>query len=477
MPIILGGGIGGLSAAYYLLKKGNSAAKPILLEAGNRLGGWIQTNYPLGEKSIRFESGPRTLRPNGDKGFNTLELCDDIGLTNEILPIKSGHPAAQNRLLAINNELYPLPTSIWTLFKTIPPFSKPLITTLIHDYKNPYMGKPISDDSTYNFIERRFGTEVAEYLVSSMICGICAGDAKKISVKFLMKELFEAEQTYATVTKGFMQKLLQEYKSRQHMTQTTNQHCDLVKKSLAEKWSIYSMKDGLETLPKTLAKHLCSHDVQLNTNSKCENIEFTPNGVTITANGQSYDSDCVISSLPAFEIGKLLKNQHPLLANDLMEIPYVDVVVINLHFDRDDLLKSPGFGFLVPPSQNLPILGVIFDSCCFDMDKNTVLTVMMGGQFFEDRLGTFEENVLYDKAIQQIKNILKIEHKPNTVKVNILRRCIPQYLVGHSERVERIIEYINKNEIPLRLCGAAYNGVGVNDVIYSAKEAVGSITY
>lgn len=477
MPVILGGGIGGLSAAYYLLKKRHSAAKPILFEAGNRLGGWIQTNYPLGEKTIRFESGPRTLRPNGDKGLNTLELCDDIGLTNKILPIKSGHPAAQNRLLAINNELYPLPTSIWKLFKTIPPFSKPLIASLIHDYKNPYMEKPISDDSTYNFIERRFGTEVAEYLVSSMICGICAGDAKKISVKFIMKDLFEAEQTYGTVIKGLMQKVLQEYRSRRGTIQTPDQHCDLVRKSLAEKWRIYSMNDGLETLPKHLADYLRSHDVQFNMNSKCENIEFTSNGVSISANGKSYESDCLISSLPAFEIGKLLKNQHPKLANDLMEIPYVDVVVINLHFDRDDLLKSPAFGFLVPPSQNVPILGVIYDSCCFDMAKNTVLTVMMGGQFFEERLGTFDENVLYEKAIQQIKKILKIEQKPSTVKVNILRQCIPQYIVGHCERVERIMEYINENEMPLRLCGAAYNGVGVNDVIYSAKEAVGSITY
>lgn len=477
MPLILGGGIGGLSAAYYLLKKGNSAAKPILFEAENRLGGWIQTNYPLGKKSIRFECGPRALRPNGQKGLNTLALCDDIGLTNEILPIESDHPAAKNRLLAINNELYPLPTSIWKIFKKIPPFSKPLIASIIHDYKNPYMGKPISDDSIYNFIERRFGTEVAEYLVSSMICGICAGDAKKISVKFLMKDLFEAEQTHSTVVKGLMRNFFETYKNRHSMVQTSDQHCDLVKKSIAEKWSLYSMKDGLETLPKTLAEYLRSQNVQINMNSKCENIEFTSNGVSIMANGKSYESNCLISSLPAMEIGKLLKNQHPILANELMAIPYVDVVVINLHFDRDDLLKLPGFGFLVPPSQNLPILGVIYDSCCFDMDKSTVLTVMMGGQYFEDRLGTFDENILYEKAIQQIKNILKIEQKPCTVKVNIMHQCIPQYIIGHFDRIERIIQYINVNDIPLKLCGSAYNGVGVNDVIFSAKEAVESITY
>lgn len=475
--LVLGGGIGGLSAAYYLVKKSNTAAKPILFEAGNRLGGWIQTNYPLGEKSVRFESGPRTLRPKGVKGLNTLALCDDIGLTNEISPIKSDHPAAQNRLLAINNELYPLPSSFMKMFKTIPPFSKPLIASLYHDYTNPYTGKPLDDDSIYNFVERRFGTEVAKYLASSMICGICAGDAKEISVKFLMKDIFEMEQKYSTVSKGLVNSFIEAFKNRNQMAQSPNQDCDLVKKSLAERWSIYSMKNGLETLPKTLAKYLRSHDVQLNTNSKCEHIEFTSDRVAITVNDKSYESDCLFSSLPAFEIGKLVKSQHPTLANELMDIPYVDVVVINLHFDRDDLLKSPGFGFLVPPSENSPILGVIYDSCCFDMDKNTVLTVMMGGQFFRDRLGTFDANILYEKAIQQIQTILKIEQKPCTVKVNILRQCIPQYNVGHSKRIERIIGYINDNKIPLRLCGSAYDGVGVNDVIYSAKEAVESITY
>lgn len=475
MPIILGGGISGLSAAYYLLKKTTLNQRPKLFEASKRFGGWIKTDQSPTEKQVRFECGPRTLRPGGIRGLNTLELCAEIGLSDDLLPITSKHPAARNRLLAVNNELHLLPSNLTKIFKTSTPFTKPLIYALYHDYTNRYEGKPLKDDSIYSFTERRFGTEIAKYLVSSMICGICAGDAKEISVKFLMKELFEFEQKHSSVTSGIYHKTLCRLMSSDKNNSNNEINCDIAKRSVAERWSIYSMKNGMETLPKALSNHLSSNNVELNLNSKCENIEFHQNGVKITIDGKMYETNCLISSLPAFELGKLVQRQHPILAKDLLDIPYVDVAVINLQFDCDDLLKTPGFGFLVPPSENLSILGVIYDSCCFDMGKNTVLTVMMGGRFFQDRLGTSNEKDLYDKAIREINSILKIDQKPKTVKINILNKCIPQYVVGHHERIDRIMNYIHENKMPLKVCGTAYDGVGVNDAIYSAKVAVDSL--
>lgn len=478
MSIVLGGGIGGLSAAYYLLKQSaQSHAAPLLFEASNRFGGWIKTEYPSAtEKKVRFEIGPRTLRPKGHEGFNTLALCSELGLQDAILPIASNHPAAKNRLLAVDGGLCLLPSSLLGLFKTIPPFKKPIISCVAHDLKHRYIGQPLSDDSIYNFIERRFGTDIAKYLISSMICGICAGDAKEISVKFLLKEFFEYEQKYGSVMKGVYQKTIQNW-SKKNATKIDDsvkalQDCDLVKRSLAERWSVYSMDDGLEKLPQTLTQHLKRNGVELHANSKCEHIEFNSNGVTVTVNGQSYESASVVSGLPAFEIGKLLQKQHPQLADDLLAIPYVDVAVLNFQFAGDNLLSQPGFGFLVPPIENSPILGCIYDSCCFDMGpNNTVLTAMMGGKWFRERFGDGNENDLYEKAIKQIRGILKIDKKPDTYKVSILRQCIPQYVVGHFDRIERIRTYIERNKLPLALCGSAYDGVGVNNVIYSAKIA------
>lgn len=235
------------------------------------------------------------------------------------------------------------------------------------------------------------------------------------------------------------------------------------------------MNNGLEKLPRTLSNHLEANGVELNTNAKCEHIEFVSDRANVTVNGNAHETDCLISSLPAFEIGKLVQKQHPNLADDLLAIPYVDVAVINLQFAGNTLIKEPGFGFLIPPIENLPILGVIYDSCCFDMGNNTVLTVMMGGKWFRERFGNGDEKDLYEKAIKSIREIMKIEQNPDAFKVNILRQCIPQYVVGHVDRVNRIQKYITDHKIPLRLCGAAYDGVGVNDAIYSAKVAVESM--
>lgn len=476
MPIILGGGIGGLSAAFYLLRQSNLSHAPKLFEASNRFGGWIKTEVSSADRNVRFEVGPRTLRPRGVEGFNTLALCTELGLDHDILPIPASHAAARNRLLAVNNELCPLPSSLTGLFKTIPPFTKPIIYGLIHDLRHSYAGKPLDDDTIYNFIERRFGTEIAKYLMSSMICGICAGDAKEISVKFMLKELFEFEQKHFSVGWGLVYKTIGRWTKRNTTDKsvTSFESCDLVKRSLNERWSIYSFKSGLEILPQKLSENLCKNGVKLNTGSKCEHIEFNGDRAIVTVNGKSHETDELISSLPAFELGKLVKKQHPQLAEDLMAIPYVDVGVVNYQFSGN-LIKQPGFGFLVPPVENLPILGVIYDSCCFDMGENTVLTAMMGGKWFRERFGNGDEKDLYEKSINEIRRILKIQQTPNAFKVSILRQCIPQYVVGHFNRIERIRKYIEHNKLPLRVCGSAYDGVGVNNVILSAKNAADSI--
>lgn len=476
MPIILGGGIGGLSTAFYLLKKLGNQHQIKLFEASNRFGGWIRTDVLKTNEKVRFEYGPRTIRPKGVKGINTLELCSVLGLSADIIPISINHPAAKNRMLAVNNELCTLPSSLSAAFKTLPPFKKPLAYALIHDMKNKYRGDLLTDDSMYNFIERRFGTEIAKYLISSMICGICAGDAKEISVKFLMKELFDYEQQHGSVTMGFLRSFFKKTDDKPQNTNVEKVKCALAERSKTEHWSIYSLNNGLELLPNKLTEHLKDNSVALNLNAKCESITFYGNSAIVSVNGIEYKTNCLFSSLPSFETGRLLHNQHPQLAKELETIRYVDVAVVNLQFAGNNLLPSPGFGFLVPPSEERPILGCIYDSCCFDMGENTVLTVMMGGKWFRQK---FNDNIshaeLLEIAIQQIQSILKIKQMPNECQVNVLRNCIPQYVVGHYDRVARISKYIAEHKLPLKLCGSAYDGVGVNDVIYLSKQAVDSV--
>lgn len=470
MPTILGGGISGLAAGYYLTKNGYKNIR--LFEATNYLGGWIKTKT-FTDKGFLFETGPRTLRPFGPKGQATLELIENLGLSERIVPITASHSAAKNRMIFVNNQLCMLPSSLSGLFKTLPPFSKPLYSAILHDLKTGPSQKPLDDESIYDFAERRFGTEIAKYAISSMICGICAGDAREISVKFLMEDLFKREQKYGGVCKAIVYGMLTGESKVKKSTQSK-----LVQRAAKESWRIYSLDGGLNTLPRTLETYLTDHmDISLELNSKCNEITFNGDTVNLLVNDATvHASDLIVSSLPSYQLGKLVQKQHPELSNALTSISYVDVAVVNLQFDDANLLKQSAFGFLVPPSENRSILGVIYDSCCFDMKQNTVLTVMMGGRWFRERFGAEPtDKQLLDIAMKEIRDILKINKEPNQCKVNVLRKCIPQYVLGHRKCVTNIREYIAEHKLPLVLCGAAYDGVGVNDVIYSAKDAVKSM--
>lgn len=101
---------------------------------------------------------------------------------------------------------------------------------------------------------------------------------------------------------------------------------------------------------------------------------------------------------------------------------------------------------------------------------------MMGGAWFDNYFGKNNtKDYMLKVAIEEVKSMLKIKIDPNDVNVEILKDCIPQYVVGHKERLKRIDNYITSHGIPLSLCGSAYHGVGLNDVILSAKNAIQKI--
>ncbi|XP_034249192.1 protoporphyrinogen oxidase [Thrips palmi] len=467
MQAILGGGISGLSAAHYLLKSGSNA-KVLLFEGGGRVGGWIWTAKQ--KNGLLFEQGPRTIRPRFETGLNTLRLVEELGISNLVTGIPSSHPTAKNRMIFVNGKLHALPSSLPQIFLRQAPFSKPLAAALLHDMKAAK--KTLDDESIYSFVERRLGRELAEYAISPMICGICAGDAKEISVKFLMKSLFEWEQTHGSITKGLLAtawKNRQKIWSKSPSASLTN--LDLASKAKQEKWSVWSLKGGLEVLPQTLLKSIQSQGAEVELNSCCSQIDFNKDGALLTIGNKKIQAKNVISTVPAQRLALLVERQHPILSRELSKIPCVTVAVVNLAF-KGKVLNYNAFGFLIPPSENKPILGVIFDSCSFPQEDFTVLTVMMGGHWFESRLGPSPSTKsILNTAVDNVRSILKISDEPCDHHVSVLKDCIPQYIVGHYERVERIRDYIRKHKLPLFLAGSSFDGVGVNDVIFSAKKA------
>ncbi|EGI59750.1 PREDICTED: protoporphyrinogen oxidase [Acromyrmex echinatior] len=476
MTVILGGGISGLSAAYYAVNDARLSSI-ILLEASSRLGGWIRSrNSPSG---AIFEQGPRTVRTLGLPGKNTLNLLEDLQLNDKLIHADLNHSVAKNRLIYKDEALHVLPNTLKGIFKTVSLLDRPLINRIWTDLRAPKVSK--EDESIHSFVQRRLGQDIADNFISPIICGICAGDAREISVNFLLESLFEAEQKHGSIVKGLVVKQLEKFFSKsKDKDNTAKDNVDkklvatsstLAKRAQNEHWIMWGLQGGLEQLPLALADYVKSRGVMVQTEKKCEKLTFKSDRIELSVNGDLQECSRVISSLCAKDLAELLQEQHPRLSAELKAIPTVTVGVVNLEF-QGDVLPLQAFGFLIPPKENLPLLGVIFDSCVFP-GSSTVLTVMMGGAWFEKYFGSNpSKEQLLTTAINHTKNILQIEEEPIAYNVAVLKDCIPQHVVGHNARVKRIHDYISAHHIPLALCGSSYQGVGINDVILSAKQAV-----
>lgn len=461
--LIIGGGVSGLSAAHYLLKSGVKEVN--ILEASNRLGGWVRSIKDP-KTGLVFEKGPRTLRVNTPSALNTLSLIEELGIESKIKPVLKSSPASKNRLIYVNNKLHPLPTNFGSIFKKVPPFSKPMLYAAFKDLFTPR--KTCSDDNIYDFVSRRFGNDIANYLISPLICGICAGDAKEISVKLLMPMLFEYEQNHGSVLKGMISKIMQDSKNKK---ENIIQEDNLITKATKEHWNVYGLEGGLTILPNTLLETVTKKGANVKLDSKVTDLSFKDGVVKCKVGNEEIISKHVFSSLSAKHLAPLLSKEHPKLAADLASIPCVTVCVVNLAY-KGKAIDYDAFGFLVPPSQKIPLLGVIFDTCSFPQEDWTVLTAMVGGKWFDEQIGKKSEKEILDLVISQMKSILDVKTDPEGYHISIMKDCIAQYVVGHNEKVQNIFSYIKQNKLPITLVGSSYKGVGVNDAILSSKIGV-----
>jgi oxygen-dependent protoporphyrinogen oxidase len=186
----------------------------------------------------------------------------------------------------------------------------------------------------------------------------------------------------------------------------------------------------MEILPKTLVEHLQTlPNVELIRNQTIQKIQFQENQIEIsTRTNEKYHLDHLISALPAFELSKLIDNE--ILRSRLNQIPFVNMIVINLLYQREDIFPKEAFGYLIPSRENSHLLGVLFDSCirhATDKDKRgSQLTVMMGGVWFDElRLGQCTDEQLMHIAMSELKKQMNLDEKPVVYSIARLNKAIP----------------------------------------------------
>lgn len=447
--VILGAGISGLTAAWYLKKRYGPSIELIILEKSDRAGGWIRT---LRDKDFLFELGPRSCRPKGNGKF-TLELIEELGLEKEVI---TGDPQAHKRYLFWNGRLHCLPHGFISFLTS--PLTKGILRAFFQDLRTPK--NRAGDESIYDFIHRRFGSALAERFVDPLVSGIYAGDIRRLSVRSCFPMLVEAEETYGSVLKGLFLK----------KKSSPASSSPLIAKM--EKEPLFSFKDGMETLTQSLASRLQPH---IRYGCQIEKIIPQPDGLQIRMHDQTtLHADRLYSCIPASALGEMLSEESSALSAHLSKITSASVVTINLGYRRP-VLKHRGFGHLIPHSEKNDILGVVWDSSVFPGQnrsaQETRLTVMMGGTVRQDLMDLNDEK-LEEIALAGVADQLGIHERPDSIVLTKAKEAIPQYLVNYKERLDRINRLAQEFSPSLTLLGNSFHGVAVNDCVAHARQTI-----
>ncbi len=452
--VIIGAGISGLATAYYLKKQSEEKRLDIsitVLEKSSRIGGNINT---ISEDGFIFDGGPRGFLAEGRR---TLELCNDLGLWNEIL-LSSDY--SKIRYVWRNNKLNPLPAKPFDIFKSEVIGWKEIRTILLEFFKR---NSPETDDeSVADFIRRRFSGDILDNFVELIITGIYAGDPSRLSAKSIFPRLKELENNYKSILRGFIKS------SRKHTPQLYNEKINKINKR-----KLISLKGGMQTLVSRLSEYLSNY-IYLNTNITSIEYQSAQTAIINTdlENIRKLKADHIIFAAPAYVTAQYVDPLSNALSNLLYKIEYAPIHVACFGY-RKKIYTHKGFGFLIPRKEGLKMLGCIWNEMVYPEyapEGGGNLTLMYGGASHPE-MRSISEYELIDQSKTELKRTMEIENNPDYTYCFHYEKGIPQYNIGYSKIIQEI-ESITKKNPHISLIGNYINGVGMNDCIRNAYDLV-----
>ncbi len=445
--VIIGGGITGLSLAYFLLEK-NPSFDIVVLESEKKAGGKIWTDKVSG---FLCEGGVNGFLDNRPK---TLELVSKLALT----PLRSSDNA-RKRFIFSEGKLHRLPESPGAFFRS----NLLSLSGRLRIIGEIFAPKGSGEDETLaSFAKRRLGKEAYEKLIDPMASGIYAGDPEKMSLKSCFLKVYNLEQKYGSLIKGML-KLQKEAKKTGK------------KVGAGPGGVLTSFYDGMGMMIDALSGILGG---RLKTGTRAVSVDKQKdNYLVYLSDGSHLNAEAVVFAAPAFETSGMVKGIDKDLASVLGEIPYPAVSVVCFGYKRERF-KHPldGFGFLIPGREGRRILGTLWDSSVFPNrapEGYVLLRSMLGGVKMSD-LALQDENRLADVVMAELRDIMGISTQPDFVKVYTHKQGIPQYPLGHQQRLATI-DKMTSNFKRLYITGNAYRGIGVNDCIensYTLAERI-----
>ncbi len=457
---IIGGGISGLSAAFYLEKAraGGAGLEYTLFESGQRLGGCLSSDRIEG---CLVEAGPDSFLT--EKPW-ALSLCKELGIADQLI---GSNDAQRKTYIVVNRRLVVMPDGLMFMVPTqlLPTALSPLFSwgtkiRMARELLHP--PRPMQDDETVaQLVERHFGAEVVDRLADPLLSGVYGGDAAKLSARAVLPRFVQMEEKYGSLSRAMLA-------AHKKMAASAG--------SQPRPPLFTSLRDGMQQLVDAIIGRLNPESIRM----RCHIRRVYPeNGgwrVSTEMNGDE-QYDAVILAAPANVAGELLDGVDRGLARNLLDITYSSSVTVTLGYYKEQLAKLPhGFGFLVPRSEGTRMLACTFVHNKFPHrapEGKGILRCFLGGARDEAVLG-LQDDELLQIVHRELRDLVDLEARPIFSRVYRWREAMAQYEPGHIARIAKIEKSVA--EIPgLALAGNAYHGIGVPDCIRSGMEAANSV--
>ncbi len=434
--VVAGAGISGLALAFELRRRGVGV---VVLESEGRAGGKIESNHCEG---YLCERGPASYL---DRSGSITALAKALGIENRVVLAGA---AAERRLVAAKGRLHDTPATAGA-FATSSLLSWPAKLRAAMDVLLPRGPSAWgADESVAAFARRRLGREAGERLLQPLVSGLYAGDPEQVSLPSAFPLVAAMERT----RRSFMLAMRSEFAAARAKTAPR----------------LASFEHGLDELTDALAAHL-RQDLRLGACLRGVERESDTYRVAVEERGQTQtlEARAVAMALPAHVATSVLGPFDGQIAETLARIPYVPVTLVHLGYPTSALSRAiDAYGFFVPPSEPLRVLGGIFPSQFFRArapEGFHLFSVRTGGARHPEAF-TMPDAELVALADGELRGLLGLTAGPSFVHIVRHERALPQYTLGHMGRVA-LLEEGERRHPGLFFHGNAYHNAGVPELV------------
>jgi protoporphyrinogen/coproporphyrinogen III oxidase len=454
--VVIGGGISGLAAAHRLLEL-SPTAQVTLVEASSRLGGTIRTDERDG---FLLERGPDSFISEKPEA---VALAKRLGLESRLMETNAKY---RRSFIVRNGRLRPVPEGFQLM---APSRIWPFLTTDIFSFGGKVRmaadlilprrtTNGVSDESLSSFVRRRLGREALERMAQPMVGGIYTADPETLSLRATLPRFLDMEREHRSLILAMLRKVRSQSGTS------------------GARYSLFlSFDRGMEVLVQALTKAIAGCKVQLNT--RVAAVEKHRGWKIKTDKDEVIEADAICLAVPAYVAAELLSNVNQSIADKLNNIKYASTATINLAYRRA-AIQHPldGFGFVVPFIEKQSLIACSFSSVKFAgraPDDHVLLRAFVGGAL-QSEMFELDNAAMLARVEKDLNELLGITEPPLFTEVSKWKNSMPQYEVGHLDRIEAIETKLA--QLPnLTLAGNAYHGAGIPDCIRSGETAAENI--